>query len=139
MKKNIFFQFEGCSGAPQNPLKTQNRGFWGPPNTPKNKKINIFLLILHFFGYLSFPKLFYFLSLDRWKAFYDFFSEKSFFSVNIQFRGCPKPLKLQMSGPSSISLKNSPNFFWQLRTPNRQTQGVVVLKKSYFYFFGTPQ
>ena len=135
MKKNFFFSLRGIRGPPK-PPKNAKQGVLGAPEHPK--KINFFLLILHFFGYLSFPKLFYFLSLDRWKAFYDFFSEKSFFSVNIQFRGCPKPLKLQMSGPSSISLKNSPNFFWQLRTSNRQTQGVVVLKKSYFYFFGTP-
>ena len=111
IKKYLFFLFFGVFGGPQKPLFCVFRGFWGPPNTPKNKKINIFLLILHFFGYLSFPKLFYFLSLDRWKAFYDFFPEKSFFRSKFSLGVAQNPQNFKCPALHQFRSKTHQIFF----------------------------
>ena len=43
LMKKIFLLFFGVLGGPQNPLFCVFKGFWGPPNTPKNKKNKNFI------------------------------------------------------------------------------------------------
>ena len=107
-KKNLV---RGVFGGPQNPLKTQNRGFWGPPNTPKNKKNKYFFINSTFFWISQLSKTVlesYFGQMEG--LFFFFFLKSHFFGQNLVQR-VPKTPKTSNVRPFVNFAQKLTKFF----------------------------
>ena len=112
--KNYDFFILGVLGGPPKPPKLQNRGFWGAPLHPQNKKIIIFQCVIIFYELAAFLWCFMVLFHKVWSVLWFFGKKKYIFCKNfgvLHSKMHRKRRKRKMTARGGFLICNS-NFFW---------------------------